>query len=67
MITKFNLKLGKNSIMFKVSRVTLEAQIYLFSLQDKIIISDFDGTMTKTDIMGLVNNYRDTPYMHDGY
>lgn len=53
--------------MFKVSRVTLEAQIYLFSLQDKIIISDFDGTMTKTDIMGLVNNYRDTPYMHDGY
>ncbi len=45
----------------------LSAQIYLFNLRDKIIISDFDGTMTKTDIMGLVNNYRDTPYMHDGY
>lgn len=41
--------------------------MYLYNLQDKIIISDMDGTMTKTDLMGIVSNYRDQPYIHDGY
>lgn len=26
-----------------------------------------DGTMTKTDLMGIVSNYRETHYIHDGY
>lgn len=26
-----------------------------------------DGTMTKTDLMGLVSNYREQHYLHDGY
>lgn len=58
---------GKNKIVFKTTRVTLEAEIYLYKLSDKLIISDLDGTMTKTDIMGIVSNYRDINYIHDGY
>ena len=39
----------------------------MYNLKDKIIISDMDGTMTKTDLMGLVSNYRDQHFLHDGY
>lgn len=31
------------------------------------MISDFDGTMTKTDIKGIYNNFRGRKYLHDGY
>lgn len=30
----------------------------MYYLNDKIIISDMDGTMTKSDLMGIVSNYR---------
>lgn len=30
----------------------------MYNLKDKIVISDMDGTMTKSDLMGIFSNYR---------
>ncbi|EQB59870.1 smp2 protein [Vairimorpha apis BRL 01] len=55
-LSKLNLKYGKNSIIFKVGGVNkqLEGHIYLWSYDEKIIISDIDGTITKSDIWGHI-------------
>ncbi len=66
-ISQLRLRPGKNTISFITSRVTLHADIYLYGLGDKIILSDMDGTMTKTDLMGLLSNYREVSYLHEGY
>jgi phosphatidate phosphatase PAH1 len=39
----------------------------LFTDNDKILVSDVDGTLTKSDIGGLLNNAMDSDYLHDGY
>jgi phosphatidate phosphatase LPIN len=63
----FNLHYGKNIIVFRAHQVALQAEIFLYGTDEKIIISDMDGTMTKTDIKGLYNNCRGRNYLHDGY
>ena len=45
----------------------MKAEVYLYTLTDKIIISDMDGTMTKTDIRGFYHNCKGNHYLHDGY
>lgn len=45
----------------------LEAEIYLYTDNDQILISDVDGTLTKDDFGGLYNNYMGNNYLHDGY
>lgn len=56
-IKMLNLKKGKNEIKFVCrSRLSgehvLESEIYLWDKDDKIIISDVDGTITKSDVLG---------------
>lgn len=58
-LESLNLKQGINSISFKVvsslqgtSRV--EGKIYLWDYTTKIVISDVDGTITKSDVLGHV-------------
>lgn len=56
-IKMLNLKKGKNDIKFICrSRLSgehvLESEIYLWDKDDKIIISDVDGTITKSDVLG---------------
>lgn len=34
---------------------------------DRILVSDVDGTVTKNDLGGLYNNYVGSNYLHDGY
>lgn len=56
-IKLLNLKRGKNTIKFVCrSRLSgehiLESEIYLWDKYDKIIISDVDGTITKSDVLG---------------
>lgn len=45
----------------------LSSEIYLYTDNDRILISDVDGTLTKDDIGGLYNNYIGDHYLHDGY
>jgi len=54
-----NLKHGRNEVVFSVTSqyqgtTKCHACIYLFKYTDKIVISDIDGTITKSDVMGMV-------------
>ena len=51
----FSLKPGLNIISYEFisdPEITLNAKIYLWSFRSKLIISDIDGTVTKSDILG---------------
>lgn len=41
--------------------------MFLLSDHDKIVVSDVDGTLTKSDIGGLAANLINSSYLHDGY
>lgn len=47
--------------------MAIEAEIYLYSEHDKLLVSDMDGTLTKDDIGGFYSNFQDSDYLHDGY
>jgi len=57
MLKTLNLKPGCNTIVYTVQggiqgEKTLSANIYLWPANSKIIISDIDGTITKSDVLG---------------
>lgn len=59
MLSKLPLMSGANEVIFSVnSRLqgtqTVVASIYLWEYDAKIVISDVDGTITKSDVMGHV-------------
>ncbi|KAK8518074.1 hypothetical protein V6N12_017232 [Hibiscus sabdariffa] len=56
-IASLNLKDGQNMVAFNFStRVfgnqQVDAHLYLWKWNDKIVISDVDGTITKSDVLG---------------
>jgi phosphatidate phosphatase LPIN len=56
---KWPLKMGKNDIVFSITtkyQGTAKAtcSLYLWNSHDKLVISDFDGTVTKSDVAGQV-------------
>ena len=56
-ISSLNLKEGRNIVTFTFSTAVLgkqqvDAQIYLWKWNDRIVISDVDGTITKSDVLG---------------
>lgn len=64
------LKEGKNEITFLVtSRLTgshkLSAEIYLWDFDSKIVISDVDGTITKSDVLGQIMPYMGSNWAHE--
>ena len=66
-LSKLCLRYGRNTIEYCIDQIVLSAEIYLYTEQDRLLISDFDGTATKNDIGGLYNNYLGKDYLHDGY
>ncbi|KAK8814340.1 hypothetical protein WA158_008202 [Blastocystis sp. Blastoise] len=57
MLTAFNLHRGKNTITFTIhgnGKKTITSYIYLWTPDTKIIISDIDGTITRSDVMGHI-------------
>lgn len=67
----FNLKPGVNTISYKVvsslqgtSRV--EGKMYLWDYTTKIVISDVDGTITKSDVLGHVLPKFGNDWSHQG-
>lgn len=67
-LKSLNLKSGKNEVIFKVSGIDrqLEACIYLWDSKDKIIVSDIDGTITKSDVRGHLYNLMGKDWTHSG-
>jgi phosphatidate phosphatase LPIN len=59
-IKLFNLNSGKNKIEFELfttffySSNTMSASIYLWDSSNKIVISDIDGTITRSDVLGVI-------------
>ena len=43
-----------------------EAAIYLWKSTDKIVVSDIDGTVTKSDVVGHISNVLYIDYTHKG-
>ena len=62
-----NLNWGKNEIEFKLEEKVLRAEVHLLACNDRILVSDVDGTLTKSDIGGLVSNVTGRDYLHEGY
>lgn len=68
LISQLGLKPGRNIIKFQLdSKYAVSSEIYLYGEHDKILVSDVDGTLTKSDVKGLYNNFHGDNYLHDGY
>jgi phosphatidate phosphatase LPIN len=70
-LKQLNLKKGQNKISFVYSDnlndiQTLDSYIYLWNYNDKIIISDVDGTVTKSDVLGQILPFFGQDWTHDG-
>ncbi|XP_026853416.2 phosphatidate phosphatase LPIN2 isoform X1 [Electrophorus electricus] len=66
-----NLREGANAIVFSVTTqyqgtCRCEAAIYLWNWNDKVIISDIDGTITKSDALGHILPQLGKDWTHQG-
>jgi phosphatidate phosphatase LPIN len=60
------LKAGSNPMSFTVNRATCQAYMYLWRYDVPIVISDIDGTITKSDALGHVLNMIGRDWTHIG-
>ncbi|XP_060199464.1 phosphatidate phosphatase PAH2-like isoform X2 [Lycium barbarum] len=51
-LATLNLKEGKNVVVFTCSKQQVDARIYLWRWDTNIVISDVDGTITRSDVLG---------------
>lgn len=70
-IESLNLREGANNVVFSVTTqyqgtCRCEAAIYLWNYNDKIIISDIDGTITKSDALGHILPQLGKDWTHHG-
>lgn len=61
-----NLKSGENIMSFTVNRATCTAALYLWKHDTPVVISDIDGTITKSDALGHVLNMIGRDWTHAG-
>lgn len=66
-IRRLKLNFGMNKVTFKLEGFTLDAEIYLYADNDKLVVSDVDGTVTKNDLGGHLHNFLSKDYLHEGY
>lgn len=60
------LKKGQNSLQYSVGKSTVVANLYLWDAFSPIVISDIDGTITKSDAMGHVMTMLGRDWTHEG-
>lgn len=61
-----DLKPGENSMSFTVNRATCTANMFLWRHDTPVVISDIDGTITKSDALGHVLNMIGRDWTHAG-
>ncbi|KAI0975449.1 LNS2-domain-containing protein [Xylaria arbuscula] len=61
-----DLKPGENSMSFTVNRATCNANMFLWRHDIPVVISDIDGTITKSDALGQVLNMIGRDWTHTG-
>jgi hypothetical protein len=70
-IKLLNLEFGRNEISFEVNSryqgtQTITTDIYLWNYDDKIVISDLDGTITRSDVLGHIFPIFGKDWSHKG-
>ncbi|GIL98474.1 hypothetical protein Vretimale_3799 [Volvox reticuliferus] len=60
------LKHGQNTIMYKVGASELRAYVYFLPWRTRIVISDIDGTITKSDVLGHLLPAMGLDWSHPG-
>ncbi|XP_071854134.1 phosphatidate phosphatase LPIN3-like isoform X2 [Apostichopus japonicus] len=70
-LKKLNLKPGPNHVCFSVTTryqgtTQCQATIYLWRYDSKIIVSDIDGTITKSDVFGQILPVIGKDWTHSG-
>ncbi|XP_076208236.1 phosphatidate phosphatase LPIN3 isoform X2 [Aptenodytes patagonicus] len=70
-IGRLNLQDGPNEVAFSVTTqyqgtCRCEATIYLWNWDDKVVISDIDGTITKSDALGHILPHLGKDWTHCG-
>uniref|UniRef100_A0A8D0GRB4 phosphatidate phosphatase n=1 Tax=Sphenodon punctatus TaxID=8508 RepID=A0A8D0GRB4_SPHPU len=70
-IAKLKLRDGPNDVVFSITTqyqgtCRCEGTIYLWNWDDKIIISDIDGTITKSDALGQILPQLGKDWTHQG-
>lgn len=61
-----DLKSGANTMSFTVNRATCTATLWYWKYDVPIVISDIDGTITKSDVLGHVLNTIGRDWTHQG-
>ncbi|XP_010145639.1 PREDICTED: phosphatidate phosphatase LPIN3 [Eurypyga helias] len=70
-IGRLNLRDGPNEVAFSVTTqyqgtCRCEATIYLWNWDDKVVISDIDGTITRSDALGHILPHLGKDWTHHG-
>ncbi|XP_048123043.1 phosphatidate phosphatase LPIN2-like isoform X2 [Alosa alosa] len=70
-IASLRLREGPNDVMFSITTqyqgtCRCEGTIYLWNWDDKIVISDIDGTITKSDVFGQILPQLGKDWTHQG-
>ncbi|XP_028987251.1 phosphatidate phosphatase LPIN2 isoform X2 [Betta splendens] len=70
-IAKLKLKEGPNDVTFSITTqyqgtCRCEGTIYLWNYDDRVIISDIDGTITKSDVFGQILPQLGKDWTHQG-
>ncbi|KAL2085318.1 hypothetical protein ACEWY4_018638 [Coilia grayii] len=70
-IASLRLRDGPNDVMFSITTqyqgtCRCEGTIYLWNWDDKVIISDIDGTITKSDVFGQILPQLGKDWTHQG-
>lgn len=65
-LKELELKPGQNTLAFTVNRATCTASLFLWRYDVPIVISDIDGTITKSDALGHVLNMIGRDWTHLG-
>ncbi|PSR79801.1 Lipin/Ned1/Smp2-domain-containing protein [Coniella lustricola] len=60
------LKAGENSLSFTVNKATCSAFMYLWKYDTPVVISDIDGTITKSDALGHLFHRIGRDWTHAG-
>ncbi|KAL1953339.1 hypothetical protein VTO42DRAFT_2993 [Malbranchea cinnamomea] len=65
-LKSLNLKPGPNPMTFSVNKATCPATMYLWNYKVPVVVSDIDGTITKSDALGHVLNMIGRDWTHAG-
>ncbi|KAJ6264521.1 Lipin-3 [Drechslerella dactyloides] len=65
-LKSLNLRPGANTLSFSVNKAVCNAYLYLWKWNVPIVISDIDGTITKSDALGHFYNMLGRDWTHSG-